>query len=138
MVERQLNLLKGPRQKGERLPSPKETNVHVALVAFVKQWILPGWTFSHFANGGWRDKRTAALMKAFGTKAGMPDLVFFGPGERVFFLELKRKGEHLSDAQKQVHFDLMRAGFRVHITDDLEDAVAQLNDLGIVRARVSA
>jgi len=138
MEPRQLNIFKGPRQKGERLPSPKETNLHIALVKAIRLSIRPGWSFTHFANGEWRDKRTAALLKAMGLTAGFPDLVFFGPDKAVYFLELKRLGGRLSDAQKDIRFALMRSGFDYHVTDDFEDAVSQLNALGIIRMRVSA
>jgi len=135
---RQLSLLKGPRQKGEAPPTPKELALHIPLVSLIKQSICAGWSFTHPASGEHRDPRTAAKLKAMGVTPGFPDLIFFGPEQRVYFLELKRKGGVLSEQQKNVRFNLMRAGFDYHVTSDIKDAVEQLNALGIIRARVSA
>ena len=51
MVERQLSLLKGRRQKGERPPSPKEFNLHVALASLIKRTINKHWILFSFSRG---------------------------------------------------------------------------------------
>jgi hypothetical protein len=139
MVEpRQLNIFKGKRQKGEAPPTPKELELHIPLVKLIRLSLCEGWTFTHTAAGEHRDPRTAAKLKAMGVTPGFPDLIFFGPGGRVYFLELKRAGQGLSDVQKDLRFKLMSSGFDYHVTNSLKDAVDQLNALGIIRARVSA
>ena len=138
MVERQLHLFKGKRQRGERLPSPKEFNVHVALASLLRRTIVPQWIFTHIPSGEKRDIVTASRLKAMGVMPGWPDFIFVGPG-RVFFLELKRKGSgRPSEDQRDVAAHVMACGCGYLMTDDIEDAIGALRDMGVVRATVSA
>ena len=45
-----------------------------------------------------RDPATAGRLKRLGVMAGWPDLLFAGPGARMAFLELKRRGGRLNEA----------------------------------------
>lgn len=137
MSERQLHLFKGKRQRGERLPSPKEFALHVGLADLIRRTIAPGWMFTHLPFGEQRSAITGARLKRMGTQPGWPDFIFVGP-HKLFFLELKRRGSSASDEQANVALHIMRCGFGYLCTDDLEDAVGSLRDLGILRARVSA
>jgi len=137
MVERQLHLFKGKRQRGERIPSPKEFDVHVALASLLRRTITPHWIFTHIPSGEKRDPVTASRLKAMGTMPGWPDFLFIGPG-RVFFLELKREGGRASREQKEIAAHLMACGCGYLLTSDLDDAIGTLRDLGVVRASVSA
>jgi hypothetical protein len=136
-MQKQLGLFAGPRQRGRRLPPPKEFALHCAIADLVTRWIMPGWQFTHIPLGEHRNKATAARLKRMGVKPGWPDFIFVGP-HRVFFLELKRRGEDQSDEQANIALHLMRCGFTYLCTDNLDDAIATLRDLGIVRALVSA
>jgi hypothetical protein len=133
---RQFNLFKGKRQHGARLPAPKESNLHIALVKFCRTWMSPQWRMFHVPNGGQRNKREAALFKAMGVSPGVPDLIFVGPG-KVFFVELKRRGESATDEQANWGLHIMRCGHAYLISNDLQDVLDALRDLGITRARVS-
>jgi hypothetical protein len=138
MDERQLNLFRGRRQRGERLPSPKEFNVHVALAALLRRATMPQWIWTHLPMGEKRDPVTASRLKAMGVMPGWPDFLFVGPG-RVFFLELKRKGSgRPSEEQRDVAAHVIACGCGYLMTDDLDDAIGTLRDLGVVRASVSA
>jgi len=56
------------------------------------QWLelaRPDILYWHPANGEVRSKRTAALLKAMGVKAGAPDLMFVLPDGRFAGIELK-------------------------------------------------
>jgi len=138
MEPRQLNIFKGRRQKGERLPPPKEFNLHVALASLIKRTINSQWIFTHMPAGEKRDIVTASRLKAMGLMPGFPDFQFFGPQRSVFFLELKRVGSGMSEAQIAVHAHLMACGFGYLCTNSIDEAVATLKALGIVRATVSA
>ncbi len=138
MQVRQLALFKGARQRGVKPPSPKEFELHVALADLVTRWIMPGWQFTHFPAGEHREKATAARLKRMGLKPGWPDFIFVGPARAVFFLELKRRGEHASDEQANVALHVMRCGFDYLCTDNLDEAVDALREHGIVRARMTA
>lgn len=59
-------------------------------------------------NGGGRSKVEAAIFKATGVKAGIPDLCVIWK-ERAFFIELKAKGKYLSSAQRDMHTRLAAA-----------------------------
>jgi hypothetical protein len=135
---RQFNLFKGPRQHGDLPPSPKEFNIHVAIVKALKVSISKQWIYFHVPNGEKRDPVTAARLKAMGTMPGMPDLMFIGPGPAVFCLELKRDNNRMSEAQVAMHAHLMACGCEYLCTNSYDEALATLKSLGIVRATVSA
>jgi hypothetical protein len=111
--------------------------MHVALVELLEQALAPHWRYTHIPSGEYRPKATAVTLQRMGVTRGWPDFIFVGPG-RVFFLELKRRGEQRSVEQHDIAQHLMRSGCTYHWTDDLRDAVGTLRDLGIVRATVSA
>jgi hypothetical protein len=135
-MEKQLGLFKGARQRGGRRPSPKEYALHCAIADLVTRWIMPGWMFTHLPMGEKRDKATAGRLQRMGVKPGWPDFIFVG-SHRIFFLELKRRGCDQSDEQANVAWHLMRCGHTYLCTDNLDDAIGALRDLGIVRASVS-
>ena len=131
--ERQLRLFASRFQRGVQLPPPKEQELHIQLADILKAWIMPRWRYSHLPLGEYRDKATAAKLKAMGVVAGLPDFMFVGPGT-VFFLELKRPGSgRLSDAQLIWMRHIMASGFGYLATTDLKDAVEELKAMGIVR-----
>ena len=138
MGERQLHLFRGKRQQGERIPSPKEFNTHVALVSLLRHSLSPNWMFTHIASGEKRDPVTASRLKAMGVNPGWPDLIFVGPDRHTFWLELKREGGRASEQQKTVGAGLRACGHDYLITDSIELAVEALRARGIVRARVAA
>ncbi|UQD96071.1 hypothetical protein [Bradyrhizobium japonicum] len=71
-----------------------------------------------------------------GVTAGWPDFIFVGPG-CVFWLELKRRGlGRMSDAQANIASHLITCGFDYLCTDNVNDAVATLKDLGILRSNI--
>jgi len=128
-----------PLFKAKRLrpPPPKEFLLHVALAKAVRMSLISGWMWSHLPFGERRDAVTAGRLKAMGVNGGLPDFMFVGP--RGFaFIELKRPGGRLSDEQTAWMRQLAMAGAMYLCTDDVEDALSFLRDLGIVRARVSA
>jgi len=134
---RQLNLFGGKRQRGVKLPPAKEYQLHTQLADLLRRWVMPGWKWTHLPFGEYRDPITAGRLKRMGVSPGWPDFVFVG-ANRVFFLELKRKGFGLSEAQGEVAEHLIRNGCGYLVTDDLKDALDTLRDMGIVRASVSA
>ena len=133
--ERQLNLFRSKRQRGRIPPSPTEFAMQCFLVDVVKRWIVPGWKFTHVPLGEVRDPVTAARLKRLGTEPGWPDLQFAGPGRRMFFLELKRRGGRLSEAQAAMRDHLEGCGFEVLVTDSVDVAIEVLKDAGILQKR---
>jgi len=121
--------------KLKSLPPPLEIKTHVALERLLCLTLNPNWMYTHIPSGEYRDKVTAARLKVMGLKPGWPDFIFVGPA--IFFLELKRKGGKPSEAQKEVAAGLKARGCHYHLSDTLDDAIATLNEVGIIRARAS-
>ncbi len=118
-----------------KLAPPLEIKTHVALESVLRHSLNPNWMYTHIPAGEYRDKVTAARLKAMGLKPGWPDFIFVGPA--IFFLELKRKGGKPSEAQKEVAAGLKARGCHYHLSDTLDDAIATLHEVGIIRARAS-
>jgi hypothetical protein len=133
---RQLHLFRGKRQRGSAAPAPSEYQLHCAVVDTVKRWILPGWIFSHIASGEKRDPVTAARLQRMGVTPGFPDLVFFGAGGQVCFIELKAKAGRISDAQAAIAAHLIRAGHGYLCSSDYRDVVETLKAWGVLRAGI--
>lgn len=78
-------------------------------------------------NGGYRSKKTAAIMKQEGQKAGVPDTFFAYPakGYHGLFIEMKKsrmgkRGQlidkgHTSDYQDTMIENLRKVGYRVEV-----------------------
>ncbi|OUO92586.1 hypothetical protein B5F39_10525 [Cloacibacillus sp. An23] len=82
---------------GTGKPLPSEHEEQCAFVSSFRK-AFPGVRIIAVPNGGWRDIRTAARLKAEGVCRGVPDL--FIP-EWGLWIEMKRqKGGAVSDAQK--------------------------------------
>jgi hypothetical protein len=86
----------------------------------------------HPANGGYRSKVTASILKACGVRAGVPDIVAVKDG-KTFALELKTDSGRLSEAQQRAHEALRRAGASVAVAFGLDQALTQLKKWGILR-----
>ena len=145
---RQLSLFKGKRQKGIAPPPPLEFATHATLADICKRWLNPDWKFTHLPLGEYREHRinprtgkryslSGQRLQRMGVMPGWPDFIFCGPEQQVFWLELKRfKTGRLSEDQSEVLAHLVACGFAVLVTTSLDDAVATLKQLGILRSTV--
>jgi hypothetical protein len=133
---RQLSLFKGKRQRGIKPPPPLEFSIQVMLADMLRRWCNPAWEWTHLPLGEKRNIVTAVRLKRMGARPGWPDFIFAGPNAKIVFLELKRKGNGLSDAQEIIANHLRDCGFEYLITDNLNEAVAWLKRLGILRATI--
>ena len=78
-----------------------EQRLHIACVSFLRQ-AAPDLAFFHPANGGYRTPREAALFKALGVRAGVPDLcLILAPEGRAAFIEFKSAQGRPSAAQTE-------------------------------------
>lgn len=66
-----------------------EDDLQRQAAAFLRVALPPGWLFWSTPNGGARSAVTAAILKATGTRPGIPDLFAYGDG-RLIGIELKR------------------------------------------------
>lgn len=125
-----------------------EDALHRDAVDFLSRALPPGRrvVWFHCPNGGWRDAKTATMLKAFGVLPGILDLGFFWWDEvprsspAIGWIELKAAGGTLSAEQRQFIADVTRLGHRVApVARNLEQVIAGLDAIGIPgRARVSA
>jgi hypothetical protein len=118
-----------------KAPTASEFAAQCFLVALIRRTISPAWRFTHIASGEYREKATAGRLYAMGVERGWPDLLFVGPS-RVLFIELKRRGGKLSDAQQDLAAFIVAAGHDYLCTDNVKIAIAKLNELGVLRTRV--
>lgn len=90
----------------------------------------------HIPNGGRRGKAEAAIFKAMGVKAGVPDLFLpvmarAGALEKVYaglYIEMKAKDGRLSAAQRKWLRELHEEGFACAVCFGAEEAEKALTD----------
>lgn len=117
----------------KRKPAKSE---HVLQAAIVKAcrgyWAgLVGDRFTAFPNGWYAGGSTAVQraiqgrkLKDEGMRPGMPDLLFWAPGGRMLFMEVKLgTGGVVSPVQKEVHESLLACGHQVVVCRDLTEAL---------------
>jgi hypothetical protein len=83
-------------------------------------------------NGGARTAIEGAIFKGLGVRAGAPDLLIVRQG-LASFLELKAPGGRLSASQVECHAALRNAGAIIETIDDIDDGLAFLAKLGVLR-----
>ena len=84
-----------------------ETQLQISVVHYLRHALPEGILYFHTPNGGVRDKREAAKLKAMGVTAGVPDLIFVLPTGKLAAIELKWGPGRLSPEQTRW---LARAG----------------------------
>lgn len=143
MTERQLNIFKGPRQRGTKPPPPYEFATHCALADTLRRWIMPGWYWFHYPSGELREHQviegrrvsiTGQRLQRMGAKSGVADFGFFHQTGKVCWLELKRKGGVVSEEQADFLAFMGASGHGVALCWSYEEAVLALTDWKILRA----
>lgn len=79
----------------------------------------------HIPNGGYRDKATAARLKATGVKAGVPDIFLPVPryGYAGLFIEMKVGTNKPTREQAWYLDNLSRSGYAVEVCNGFQQAV---------------
>jgi hypothetical protein len=90
--------------------------------------------FFHPANGGFRLKPEAAILKGLGVISGVPDLILLHNG-RFFALELKAPGKKLTPAQQVAISQIKAAGGCATWAEGLDEAISILEMWGLLRGR---
>ena len=72
-----------------------EQIIHRTIVQHLRTRAVPGCTWWHTPNGGWRSPVEVAIFKSLGVRAGVADLLLLHDGQ-FFALELKapRRAAH--------------------------------------------
>lgn len=126
-----------------RKPQTSEIALHMAAAAFIRRAWPEHLPWTHFPAGELRDARTAGKLKSMGTAPGWADFIFILPNGQAAFLELKRKGGVLSDAQIAFRRSVVacNCGYSVaRSLDEVEEVLARwlaLFDLTL-NARIAA
>jgi len=105
----------------------REQELQISVVRFLEVALPDDVFFFHVPNGGKRRKREAAIFKAMGVKAGVPDIPFLHDG-RCFLIELKADDGTLSDNQKAAHKFIRKAGCPVAVCRSLGEVEQQLRE----------
>lgn len=110
----------------------QEHNLQVACV----RWF--GMQFPQLApllfaipNGGYRDVRVAAKLRAEGVRAGVPDMMLAVPKGQFcgLFVEMKNgKAGRLSDHQRDMIARLQTQGYRVEVCRTFEEFVSATSE----------
>lgn len=82
-------------------------------------------------NGGKRDAREGANLKAQGVLAGVPDLGILLPGARTVLLEMKADNGRLSNTQCELHRHIASLEHTVLVAWSAEEALQVLLGTGL-------
>jgi len=103
-----------------------------AIVEHYRQRAAPGVFMFAVPNGGFRRPVEAAILKATGTVAGIPDTIWIKDGQ-VYALELKAPGGRLTPAQEGVLVALREAGATATHAHGLDQALQILERWQLLR-----
>ncbi len=107
-----------------------EEAAHRAIASALAVSLPKPWMYWHTPNGGGRSKAEGGILKALGTRAGIPDLFVAGPG-KVIALEVKAEKGKLSPVQKSTIGALAEAGIPTIVVRSIEEAEEALKALGV-------
>lgn len=116
-----------------RARQPLEKDIQRSVIAFLQ---AHGVTTAHVPNGsvlagGARERAMQVnALKRNGMRPGFPDLICLHSEGRVGFMEIKREGEKLSEAQNHWAGALEFLGHNIATVRSVADAEATLNEWG--------
>ena len=114
--------------------SQAEYRLQCAVVDLLSIAAAPGVVWSAFPAGEARTVITGARLKRSGLKPGWADLIFcLPPDGRYAGLELKTLKGRPSLVQREVGAAIGLSGGLYHVAYGFADAMAWLNDMGIIR-----
>src|SRR5262245_12793417 len=128
-------------------PPAPEFSLHVLIADTLRRWGSRDWLWSHFPAGEKRDHKTdergnrcsptGLRLQRMGLARGWGDFILISPEGLAHFLELKTRGEDLSEDQELVRAWCVEHGVPYYVTDDYRAAVDILRAWGACRASVS-
>jgi hypothetical protein len=104
--------------------------IHIASVLTKCQAKGLDFIWWHTPNGGSRNKAEAGKLKMMGLLAGVPDLIILYKG-KPHFIELKIKGNVLSDTQEALIPQIERQGLDCHViyADSIASGIKQVAEI---------
>jgi hypothetical protein len=112
-----------------------EDTIQRTIVQHLKLRATPGVFWYAVPNGGVRSKVEAAIMKATGTRPGVPDLAFLHDGQ-AYFLEVKSEDGRPTEHQLKAIADINEAGGYAVIGCGLDRCLEILERWGLLRGSV--
>lgn len=109
-----------------------ETQIQKAIVQHYRARGALGVFMCAVPNGGFRRPVEAAIMKATGTVAGVPDLLWIREGQ-AFFTEVKTEKGRLSPVQVRTLELLEAAGAICEVAYGLDQALSWLEQKRLLR-----
>lgn len=113
----------------------REDAIQRAIVEHYRQRAVPGVFMFAVPNGGFRRPVEAAILKATGTVAGIPDTIWIKGGQ-IYALELKAPRGRLTPAQEEVLVALREAGAIATHAHGLDQALHWLQAHGLLKGEV--
>jgi hypothetical protein len=125
-----------PRLRKSSSYQAKEFALHVAVVSTLRRFARPDWQWCHIPSGELRNKRTAAKLKAMGTRPGWSDFILISPAGILHALELKRVGGVLSDRQEDFATWCGLCGVPHRVARNVGEALAAFSAWGCLRVEI--
>jgi hypothetical protein len=113
-----------------------EDAIQRAVTQHYRQRAAAGVFMFAVPNGGYRRPVEAAIMKATGTVAGVPDTIWIKDGQ-TYALELKAEGGKPTPKQVETIAALQVAGTITGVAIGLNDALRWLEERGLLRGRAT-
>lgn len=111
-----------------------EDGLQMALVEHLRFRARPGVVWHSTPNEGARSPREGSRLKRMGLRPGAGDLVFILPPEgRAAYLELKSADGRQSREQKAFEADILAAGGRYALANNIDDALSILTTWEVIR-----
>lgn len=107
-----------------------EDRLHIDVVHFLRI-ACPDLCFFHSPNGGARDKREAAKLKAMGVRPGVADLGLMLPGGRMGWIELKADKGRQSPGQVEFQASCQRLDHPYLVCRSLAEVQGALDAWGV-------
>jgi VRR-NUC domain len=125
------------RRSKRKTPNYVESGIQKSFIEWLRlQHPRIGKVTFSVPNGAKRSWELSAVLKAEGLTPGVPDIFIAYPygGYPGMFIEFKSPGGKLSDSQKIMIPLLREGGYRVEVSDNLEESIRLFkNYIGVGR-----
>jgi hypothetical protein len=111
-----------------------EDQIQRAIVAHYRTRAVPGVFMFAVPNGGFRRPAEAAILRATGTVAGVPDTIWIKDGQ-VYGLELKSDDGRVTASQLETQARMVAAGAFCFTAYGLDRALTILESWGLLKGR---
>jgi len=110
-----------------------EQRLQKAVLEHLRWRGVPGLFAFHVPNGGWRSPVEAAIFRALGVVAGVPDILIIHDGQ-LFALELKTEHGRLTQTQAETQQRMRAAGAHVAVASGIDEALTALERWNVLRS----